>query len=153
MRRAIIQLLTILLFASACNSSEVALIPPIADGKRTYQEFISQAKRFPYTISESRKKRIRSHYSELKIEMTKKEVSSMIGDPDFSEYLRGKEPPQKYLGSEWTYYFYMTDPNLVNEKRDRGIFLFFGTSDRLHKIVPQNIEGLIEKGSLAQSRS
>ena len=94
-----------------------------------------------------------SYFSELKIGMTKKEVSSVIGDPDFSEYMHAKEPPGKYKGSEWTYYFYKPDPNLVNEKLDRGLFLFFGTNDKLNWIVPKNIEGLIEKGSPIQSQS
>jgi outer membrane protein assembly factor BamE (lipoprotein component of BamABCDE complex) len=151
MKRMIIPILIILLSLAGCNSSEDRLIRPIADGKRTYQEFISEAKTFPYTISESRKKAIITNYSMLNIGMTKKQVSSILGDPDFSIYLRAKD--SKYLGSEWTYYFYKPDANLVNEKLDRGLFLFFGTNDKLHWIVPKNIEGLIEKGNPRQSGS
>lgn len=135
MKRIIIPSLIILLSATACNSSELTLIPPIADGKRTYQAFVSEIGKFPYTIDENRKKRIMSNYSMLKVGMTKKDVSSLIGDPDFSQYLRAKQPPGKYKGSEWTYYFYKPDPNLVNEKLDRGLFLSFGTSDQLNWIV------------------
>ena len=149
----IIPIFTILLSASACNSSELTLIPPIADGKRTYRAFVSETRKFPYTIDENRKKSIISHYSELKIGMTKEKVSSIIGDPDFSEYLRAKEPPEKYKGSEWTYYFYKPDPDLVNEKLDRGLFLFFGTNDKLHWLAPKNIEGLTDKGTPEQNHS
>lgn len=149
--KRIIPALIIFLLSLGCNSSDVMVIPPIPDGKRTYQEFISETKEFPYIISESRKKKIMTNYSTLNIGMTKKEVSLILGDPDFSAYLRAKEPPQKYLGSEWTYYFYKPDPNVVNEKVDQGLFLFFGTNDKLHWIVPQNIEGLKEKGRPRQT--
>lgn len=151
MKKVIIPILIFLLSAEACSSSEDTLTRPIADGKRTYQEFTSETKEFPYTISETRKKAITTNYSMLNIGMTKKEISSILGDPDFSTYLRARD--SKYIGSEWSYYFYKPDANLVNEKLDQGLFLFFGTSDKLYWIVPKNIEGLIEKGSPRQSSS
>jgi hypothetical protein len=146
------RIIILLLLFVGC-SSEVTLIPPISDGKRTYQQFVSETKAFPYTISDIRKQIIMTNYSKLNIGMTKREVSSIIGDPDCSQYLRAKDPPGKYLGSEWTYYFYKPDPNLVNEKLDQGLFLFFGTNDKLQWIVPKNIKGLIEKGNPKQSSS
>jgi hypothetical protein len=145
-------IIALLLLFVGC-SSEVALSPPISDGKRTYQQFVSETKVFPYRISEIRRQTIMTNYWKLNIGMTKKEVSSIIGDPDFSQYLRAKEPSGKYLGSEWTYYFYKPAPNIANEKLDQGLSLFFGTNDKLDWIVPKNIEGLIEKGNPRQSGS
>lgn len=153
MLRIIVMALTVLLAASGCNSSQVTLEPPIADGKQTYKEFISETKTFPYTIADNRKRIIMEKYPRLNVGMTKKEIASIIGDPDFSTYLRAKAPPQKYLGSEWTYYFHKANPNLANEKLDKGLYLFFDPNDKLHWILPQNIEGLSEKGSPRQGSS
>lgn len=135
----------VLIVASACNSSQVTLIPPISDGMRTYEQFIS-SKSFPYTIPQERKIKIEQNYKNLKIDMTKKDIQLMLGEPDFSKYMHTKESPSKFIGSKWTYYFYKPAPNLVNEKLDKGVFIYFGSTDKAERIVPKNIEGLVEKG-------
>jgi outer membrane protein assembly factor BamE (lipoprotein component of BamABCDE complex) len=135
----------VLIAASGCSSSAISFIPPISDGMKTYEQFVS-SKSFPYTIPQERKAKIERNYNNLKLGMTKKDISSMLGDPDFSTYMHTKEYPRKFIGSEWTYYFYKPKSNLVNEKLDRGVFVFFGTTDKAEWIVPQNIDGLAEKG-------
>jgi outer membrane protein assembly factor BamE (lipoprotein component of BamABCDE complex) len=151
-KTAAMVVLLALITASGCNSSPVSLIPLISDGKKTYQQFIS-SKSFPYSIQEERKKQITKNYERIKIGMTKQEVYSLLGEPDFSKYLHTKDYPGKYIGSEWTYYFYKPNPKLVNEKLDRGVFIFFGTTDKASWIVPKNIEGLVEKGGPSRSDS
>jgi outer membrane protein assembly factor BamE (lipoprotein component of BamABCDE complex) len=134
----------VLIVASGCNSSQVSLIPPISDGMKTYDQFIS-SKSFPYTIPRERKIQIEQNYNNLKLDMTKKDIHSMLGEPDFRTYMYAKES-DRFKGSEWTYYFYKPESNLVNEKLDKGVFIYFGTTDKAEWIVPQNIEGLAEKG-------
>jgi hypothetical protein len=134
----------VLIVASGCNSSQVSLIPPISDGMKTYDQFIS-SKSFPYTIPRERKIQIEQNYNNLKLDMTKKDIHSMLGEPDFRTYMYAKES-DRFIGSEWTYYFYKPESNLVNEKLDKGVFIYFGTTDKAEWIVPQNIEGLAEKG-------
>lgn len=135
----------VLIVAAGCNSSQVSLIPPVSDGMKTYEQFIA-SKSFPYTIPQERKSQIEQNYDKLTLGMTKKEVHSMLGEPDFSTYMHTKEYPGRFIGSEWTYYFYKPASNLVNEKLDKGVFVYFGTTDKAEWIVPKNIEGLAEKG-------
>lgn len=140
----------LLVVASGCNSSQVTLNPPISDGMRTYEQFIT-SKSFPYTIPSERKIKIEQNYNNLKLGMMKKEIQSMLGEPDFSTYMRSKEYPGKRIGYEWKYYFYKPASNLVNEKHDKGVFIYFGTTDKAEWIVPENIEGLAENGGPSQN--
>jgi len=142
-RIALIVAALLLILTSGCNS-QVSSIPPISDGKKTYDQFIS-SKSFPYTIARERKIKIEQNYHNLKLGMTKKDVHSMLGEPDFSTYMYAKES-DKFIGSVWTYYFYKPTADLVNEKLDKGVFIYFGTTDKAEWIVPKNIEGLAEKG-------
>jgi hypothetical protein len=129
--------------------SQVSLIQPVSDGKKTYQEFIS-SNSFPYSMQEDRKNQISNSYDKLKIGMTKHEVNLILEDPDCSEHRNTKQYPWKYLGTTWKYYFYKPYSNLVNEKLDKGILIFFDTNDKVQYIYPQNIEGLNIKESTRQ---
>jgi outer membrane protein assembly factor BamE (lipoprotein component of BamABCDE complex) len=151
-KTAAMTVLLALMATSGCNSSQVSLIPPISDGKKTFQQFIS-SKSFPYSIQENRKKQIIDNYQKLEIGMTKQEVNTFIGEPDFSKYMHSKDSPSKYLGSKWTYYFYKPAANIVNEKLDRGLLIYYGTDDKTNWIVPRNIEGLTEKGGPSRNDS
>ncbi len=92
----------ILTVALGCNSTQVSLIPPISDGMKTYEQFVS-SKSFPYKIPQERKVQIERKYNNLKLGMTKKDIHSMLGEPDFSTYMYTKEYPGKFIGTEWTY--------------------------------------------------
>lgn len=140
-----VAVLLILTTTLGCNS-RVPLISPIPDGKRTYQEFVS-SRSFPYSMQEDKKNKIINNYGKLKIGITKQDVNLILGDPSYSRYLHKKEYPGEYVSSKWTYYFYKPDSNSANEKLDIGIFIFFDVNDKVYWIVPQNIEGLTEKGS------
>ena len=136
--------LLMLTWCMGCNPTQTSLIPPVSDGKATYEQFV-QKNSFPHTISEQRKMLILDKYNKLQIGMTKQDVSSLIGDPDFSTYLYTKEYPGEYLGTHWTYYFKKINPNLTNLKLDLSVNVFFDTADKAHWIVADNIESLAEK--------
>jgi outer membrane protein assembly factor BamE (lipoprotein component of BamABCDE complex) len=140
----LISILMISFICAGCNSSHSDVLTPTSDGKEACNNFISSMKNLPYEMPNQRKSHILKNYPNLNVHMTKESVVEILGEPDCSDYLRGKEPPQKYLGSLWLYYLYK-DSRLVNEKKDRGIEIFFGTDGKVRWVVPRNIEGLAEK--------
>src|SRR5215470_15491797 len=59
------------------------------DGQKSGKEFRATIKSFPYSASAERKERILKNYPSLRVGMTKKEVSALIGDPDYSQIVFG----------------------------------------------------------------
>jgi len=110
-------------------------------------------KTFPYTISDSRRELILAQYSQLKLGMTKQDVLTILGEPDFTGYLHSKQPQSRYLGSRWMYYFYKADSSLVNERLDKSVQVFFSPDDKVSWVRPKNVPGLAEIGRPKQDES
>lgn len=136
-------ILTVLILAiysvSGCDASQNKIKPNKQQAK-TYEVFISDNS-FPYVASEERKNKIINAYPKLNIGLTKNEVQTIIGEPDFSQKLYGKKIDE-YHGTSWTYYISKPDPNLVNLNKDIGIEVFFDDKGLIHRIAPLNIEAL-----------
>ena len=130
-------------------------VTPKSDGKQTYEEFAAAIKSYPYEAPQARKDRIVKNYPKLELGMTKDQIAELIGEPDFSQfgYAKGpKGPREKWLGSYWMYYFRQRNNGF--NVYDPCLEIFFDTNDRAHWIVPENIDGLKEKGpSQRQSSS
>jgi hypothetical protein len=122
-----------------CNSEE----PHQEDGQPTYEQFVA-ATSFPYQAPEPRQQQLIQAYAGLSLDMPKAAVLRVLGPPDCSQSLYSKDPPRNYIGSEWTYYFAKPDSELVNEKTDRAIVIFFDRQDHADWIIPQNVSGLKE---------
>ena len=114
------------------------------DGRRSYEAWENSVKPFPYSASPERKERIRSGYPKVELGMTKAQVESIIGEPDFStvDYEPLTLIPH-WTGSSWTYY--------VRKKADLyslidpEVYISFDTHERTDWIS-SNITGLPEKG-------
>jgi hypothetical protein len=115
------------------------------DDKPTYQDFVA-TRSFPYSASPARRERIKANYPQLRVGLHKAEVAIILGEPDCSERMATKSLRPRYLGSAWTYYLDKPDPNMVNEKNDKTVDVFFDQVGEVHWIV-SNVEGLAEIGS------
>jgi hypothetical protein len=118
---------------------------PISDGQKSHNEFRATIKSFPYSASTVRKIRIVKNYPSLRVGMDKKQVSALIGDPDYSEVDFGpKGPREHWLGSSWNYQLFMRADTI--NLNDPKIEIFFGTDGLLFWAVPSGISGLSEIG-------
>lgn len=129
----------------ACGSESSTLEPHPEDGQPTYEQFVA-ARSFPYDVSESRQHELTTAYVALSLGMSKSSVLRMLGPPDYSMSLYSKEFPGHYVSGKWTYFLSKPDPDLVNEKMDRAILVYFDRNDNAEWIIPHNVPGLTELG-------
>ena len=124
---------------------------PKPDGKKTCEEFAATIKSYPYEATQARKDKIVQNYPKLEIGMSKDQVATLIGDPDFSGLNYGpKGPGEKWLGSSWAYCLRLRENG--SNAFDPRVEIFFGTDGRANWIVPSNIDGLTEKGGVSRQR-
>jgi hypothetical protein len=114
------------------------------DDKPSYEAFAATHS-FPYSASSERRERIARTYSRLRVGLSKAEVATILGDPDYSEQMRSKGPRDEYLGTSWTYLLEKPNPRIANEKLDKMVGVFFDPSGKVDWVV-SNIEGLVEIG-------
>jgi hypothetical protein len=111
------------------------------DGKRTEAEAQALIQSYPYSPSEERKSRLLQNYSKLSLGMSKDQVASLLGEPDYSLILFDIGAGDK--GSAWVYYLYLKT-DLPNTFDDKSIEVFFNLDNQMDWVVPQNVEGLKE---------
>ena len=115
---------------------------------KTHDNFVKQARMFPFRASEDKKQQIIANYSKLTVGMTKEEVANLLGDPDIEETVHSKliDNPG-FMGWHWRYCVYKLANFGQNLKEDQEVEIFYDTKGRISWIVPLNIKGLVEKGS------
>jgi outer membrane protein assembly factor BamE (lipoprotein component of BamABCDE complex) len=138
MKRKITPSLLLLVLLMGVISCRKQVIP---DNKRTEDEARSLIKSYPYSPSEERKSRILQNYSNLSLGMSKDQVASLLGEPDYSLTLFDIGAGDK--GSAWVYYLYLKT-DLPNTFDDRSIEVFFNIDGQMDWVVPHNAEGLKE---------
>jgi hypothetical protein len=85
--------------------------------------------------------------------MMKKEVSALLGDPDYSEIVFGpKDPGEHWLGSSWHCALFIREEDLVNVN-DPAIFISFGTDGLLSWASPSGLPQLSEIGTRCKDRA
>src|SRR5262249_17336334 len=117
------------------------------DGQKSYEQFRSAIRSFPYSTSAGRKSHILKNYPSLQVGMTKKQIAALTGDPDYSQPTYGygpKGPQERWRGSIWTYILFMREVSM--NENDPKIQIFFGTDGRLHWAAPSGIAELSEIG-------
>lgn len=146
MKSQISLLFAFFLVIAGCRLPHQTQTTPKNDGKKSYEEFVATVKTFPYEAPLSRKDRIVKKFSELEIGMSKDQVTALIGEPDFSRLDYGpKGPNERWQGSSWSYYLFMRENSANNN--DSCLAIHFGVDDHAVLIIPENIDGLIEKAS------
>ena len=112
---------------------------PKPDGKQTSKQFEARIKSYPYVAPNELEERIRRNYAKLEVGTSKDRVAELIGDPDCSELDYGpKGPNERWLGSNWKYYIRKRENS--SNAYDPCLEVFLDTDDRLHWIVPSNID-------------
>ncbi len=143
MRIASLLCVTILV---APSTQAQAPLGPASDGRPTFADFEKRVGGYPYKASPERTAAIKKGLPLLKKCMTKTEVDSLLGAPDFSQSNFGpKGPGEKWLGFGWTYY--LAKRAETTNLNDPRVEIFFDTSDRAHWIVPSHIDGSHEIGA------
>ncbi len=137
-------------YETSCDAVLDALkkaeINEVSDTYKNYNEFISSIQKFPYTANDVQKQKIIGHYDKLVTGMTKEQVASLLGVPDFSDLNFGpKGPDMHLLGSAWTYVLSKKSDGL--NLNDQELFISYDKSNRLKWAVPRNLGSLQEIGS------
>jgi len=99
-----------------CCSSPIAVAQqPIPDGTPSYVQFADSIREFPYYASPERILKIKRGLAQIERCMSKSQIQSLLGTPDFGQVSYGpKGPGERWLGSSWTYYLSMRSTS-VNE--------------------------------------
>jgi hypothetical protein len=126
---------------AAPDSASVPLDPyPDARG------FFENIKNYPYVAPTERSTRIALGSEKLRVCMTKSEVRSLLGAPDYSEVNYGpKGPMPRWLGYAWTYYQSIKAD--VANTHDPHIEIFFDKAGHVIWAAPQAMQGVREIGS------
>lgn len=145
MRREIgFALVAVLLVGCGHHPQETASVPH--DAYPSAKAFLNGIKHYPYVASTERAARLMNGAKELYRCMTKDEVASELGSPDFSELDFGpKGPNAHWLGSNWM--FYISIQSDMSNSKNPSIQVFFYTTDRAQWIVPVGIQGAGEIGA------
>jgi hypothetical protein len=81
--------------------------------------------------------------------MTKTEIVSIIGEPDYGGPMYGpKGFNSKWKGWYWKYHLVWPDTRFINEKQDERIEIFFDTNDHATWIAPSDKTGLPHFGGI-----
>lgn len=83
-------------------------------------------------------------YNKLSVGDAEGRVLKYMGEPDFKQPLNTKKG--ELLGKSYKYYVYRHNENMVNEKYDQLITIYFDTTGKITWAVPKNIKGLNEIG-------
>ena len=135
---AFVLLLTVPLLLATCSRKPLPE-PYRTDGHKSYEEFRAGIKGNSYDAPEARKQKILSNYSRLQAGMTKQEIASIIGAPDYSHANYGpKGPGEKWLGWSWDYILAWPEIEIVNEAQAEWVEIFFDTEDRATWIAPSS---------------
>ena len=129
-----------------CREDPSFLPEPVNDGTPTARAFVEAIQEYPYEASPERAARIVAGLAEAKLCMSKAEIRSLLGQPDYGRLMSGpKGPNQEWLGTSWTYYLSKRDT--TTNLNDPSVHVFFDTADRAHWIAT-NIEGAGGRGAV-----
>jgi hypothetical protein len=98
---------------------------------------------FPYAAAPERKSRIITEYPQLSLGMSKGEVRSLIGDPDYEGVGTTKSSRPKCLGNDFVYYVAKPE-DLVNEKNDQMLYISFSLDNKVEWIT-SSIPGQVNR--------
>jgi hypothetical protein len=120
---------------------------PAADGKHSREQFVGSLRGFPYDASPQRQAQVFGSYSKLSVGMSKQQIASILGDPDYSDItgpmtLWGMRPN----GSEWVYAIHCEAQFCGTFGGDKLVQVFFNLDDHADWIVPHGINSLQEIG-------
>ena len=107
----------------------------------TYAENIYKS----FVVTSEEFNRYKNNYPNLQLGMSPKEVVLLLDAPNIKKNLMTKKG--KDIGIEYRYIIRRIHPNLVNEKKDKYINLYFDTNNKLKYAVATNLEGFKTIGS------
>jgi len=137
--RPAVSLFLILVLCSGCKdpTPRVDILSDIKpDGMPSYEDFARSA-RYPFVAPEPTRQRITKGLAKAKACITKHEVETLLGRPNWSRPLCPKEPNRKCSVSEWTYILRRNEDSV--NMNDVTVQVFFNTSDRATWIAPSNL--------------
>ena len=95
---------------------------------------------FPYAVPEARKNKILAGLKSVKTCLTKNEIKSLLGEPDYGDQNFGSKTTgiTAWQGSKW-YYIFKAD-NIVGKSTDPIVIVYFDTQDRVIKVFTRAID-------------
>jgi hypothetical protein len=140
-------LVAVFLALVATSAAGIDLRKPTRDSMPSYQQFEGKAWSYPYYASPERARKIRDGISFLSSCMSKAQIESTLGKPDYSQLSFGpKGPAEKWIGSVWMYYLAKRDS--TTNLNDPTVEVFFDTNNNAHWIVVSNIDTGHELGGV-----
>lgn len=98
-----------------------------------------------FTVSSDLYERYKTNYPKLNVGINKDEVIKLLGPPHNKTEIITKMGDNK--GTEYQYYIRRIHPNLVNEKRDKYINIYFGIEGKLTYAYPHNLKEFVVIGA------
>jgi outer membrane protein assembly factor BamE (lipoprotein component of BamABCDE complex) len=126
-----------LLCITACNTTPSRSIAHLQDNMPSAQEFLN-INTFPYTPTHERINQIKKGLVGIKFCMNKKQVKTVLGNPDYSQVNCSKYLNIPCHGSTWVYYISKRSDSV--NIYDPHLSLFFDKNNRLHRIAQTGID-------------
>ena len=124
-----------------CSRPSLTQPPSPSPGMPTYTDFMAANPGPAYSALEARRSTLIREVDRIQVGMTMKEVSTILGTPDYSRSNFGpKGPGEHFLGWSWMYYITKPDMRLVNEIKDKCVHVFFneyGYVSSIYKRLPE----------------
>jgi hypothetical protein len=112
---------------------------PVPDGTTAQEQFEKAVSKYPYIAPAERMVKVKNGLKHVVRCMTKKQIRSLLGEPDYGEESYGpKGLNSKWIGSSWT--FYLTKRADSVNTNDAVVQIFFDRNERASWVVPSHIE-------------
>ncbi|MCC6695083.1 MAG: hypothetical protein IT365_05585 [Candidatus Hydrogenedentes bacterium] len=98
-----------------------------------FQTFIDGIASFPYDAPASKQEKVVEAFPQLKVGMDKDSVNTLLGDPDAEFLTYADDNEQDFQGSSWGYYLHRHEAELVDEKHDITVFVYFDANGKLER--------------------
>jgi hypothetical protein len=85
-------------------------------------------------MSQAKRSALAAAIGSLELGASRESVVTALGAPDSDQTGAEKAPGHAFGGRRFVYYFVRGDPELVNERTDQSVVLWFDEEDRLVEI-------------------
>jgi hypothetical protein len=99
----------------------------------TYEQFRAAHPGRAFQATPERRANVLAALNAVRPGMSRHQVASALGRPDWARDLARKESP-RIVGSEWAYALAKPDLDLVNERNDQAVYVYFSPAGVVHEV-------------------
>ena len=113
-------------------------VEPSLPSLPTYEQFRAQQRSSVFTASPDRETTLLTSIGRVHVGLPAYQVVAALGRPDFASVLAPKESTRT-TGAEWVYLLSSQNLDVVNERTDRSLVIYFGPDHRVRRIYRRNL--------------